>query len=416
MPSIDGLLTVIDDNEERMIEALIEMLRIPAIGPENGGDGEFERARFIMEMLKDFGFEEVEMYDALDERVRLRQRPNIIAKKKGESERTVWVVTHMDTVPPGDLDAWMQPPFAPKVENGKVYGLGAEDNGQAIIASIFAAKAMLSLEESPKNSLGLAIVADEEAGSQKGIEFLIQEGVFGKDDIIYVPDFGSKEGDVIEIAEKTILWLRIMVDGKQTHASTPDEGINALKVGSQFLVFLLDQLNSMYGRRDTLFMPDRSTFEPTKRLMTVGNVNTVPGEDVFYIDIRLLPYYDPNNVIENAKKVARIFEDRSGARIEVGVEQLGKTGEPSPMEGEAIDTLKEAIKRVRGVDARSCGIGGGTCANIFRQHGFQAYAWETVEGMAHTPDEYCKVDNLVSDSKVFAQIFARLCYPDQFGE
>lgn len=416
MPSLKELIESIEARREEMIEALIEMLRIPAIGPENGGDGEFERARYVMKLAERCGFDSIEMMDVLDERVRLRLRPNIIARRKGRSERTVWIITHMDTVPPGDLDSWSRPPFSPKIENGRIYGLGAEDNGQALIASLFAARALNELMIDPDLTYGLAIVADEEAGSEKGIKFLINEGVFGKEDIIYVPDFGVADGSVIEVAEKSILWLKATVEGKQAHASTPSKGLNAMRVGSEFMVFILDYLKEKYGKTDDTFIPPYCTFEPTKRLQTVGNINTVPGTDIFYIDCRILPGYDPDAVLASVKKVAELFEDRTGARLSIEMEQDTKSGQPSDKEGEAVGHLKKAVMRVRGLEPQPKGIGGGTCANLFRLNGYLAYTWQTVEGMAHSVDEYCKVDNLVDDAKVFAVAIALISFPTDFQE
>jgi succinyl-diaminopimelate desuccinylase len=410
MPSVEQLLSSIDGYKEEMIGALGELLRIPAIGPENGGDGEFERARYLKELAERCGFEEVEMFDALDERVRLRLRPNIVARKRGSSEQTVWIVTHMDTVPPGDIDAWTYPPFSPRVVDGKLYGLGAEDNGQAIIASLYAAKALNELSLSGEKTMGLAMVADEERGSEKGIKFLIREGVFRSGDTIYVPDHGVPDGSVIVVAEKSIMWLKVIIEGKQTHASTPEKGINAMKVGSKFMTFLLEHLTEKYGKMDNIFIPPNSTFEPTKRHQTVGNINTVPGEDVFYIDIRLLPEYEPEEVMKTIKKVAKLFEDRTGADIELSTEQMTKSGPPSSTDSEGMKALSQAIKTVRGIDPVARGIGGGTCANLFRLAGFEAYAWQTVDENAHAVNEYSKVENLVSDAKVFAVLMGSLCY------
>ncbi len=126
MPSLDEVISTVESYRNDMVDALTELLRIPAIGPENGGEGEFERARFVRELAERCGFEDIEMYDALDERVRLRLRPNVVVKKKGISDQTVWIVSHMDTVTPGNLDAWTYPPFSPKVMENKLFGLGAE--------------------------------------------------------------------------------------------------------------------------------------------------------------------------------------------------------------------------------------------------------------------------------------------------
>ncbi|MEM3058870.1 MAG: M20 family metallo-hydrolase [Methanomassiliicoccales archaeon] len=414
MPTADELFSVIDSYKDDMVEALKELIRIPAIGPDNGGDGEFERARYIKELADRCGFEEIDTYDALDERVRLRLRPNIVAKKRGASDQSVWIVTHMDTVPPGDLEGWTYPPFAPRVVDGKVYGLGAEDNGQAIIASLFAAKALNSFGLEGEKTLGLAMVADEECGNEKGIKFLIREGVFRSGDIVYVPDYGVPDGSVVEVAEKSILWFKIIVEGKQAHASSPFKGINAMKVGSKFMVFLLDHLEEKYRHTNELFIPPNSTFEPTKRLQTVGNINTIPAEDVFYLDFRVLPEQDVDEVEKTIETVAHLFEERTGAKILIEREQVTRAGPPSSTNTEAMGALVSSIKRVRSVEPVARGIGGGTCANLFRLSGFDAYVWQTVEGVAHAVNEYSKVDNLVNDAKVFALTLATLCFPNKF--
>ena len=252
MPSLDELLSAVEGYRNEMVEALTEMLRIPAIGPESGGEGEFERARYIRELAEKCGFEDVENFDALDERVRLRSRPNITLKRKGSSEQTVWIVSHMDTVPPGDLDAWTYPPFSPKVVEGKLYGLGAEDNGQSLIGSLFAARVLNETGIAPERSMALAIVSDEEMGSDKGIKFMIKEGVFRQNDFIDVPDFGEADGSLIEVAEKHILWLKINVKGRQTHASTPEKGINATRIGNEMANFLSDYMHQKYAANDPM--------------------------------------------------------------------------------------------------------------------------------------------------------------------
>ena len=414
MPNLEQLLAQVGSHREEMIEALSELIRIPAIGPESGGSGEVERARYLRDILDHSKFDDVEMYDALDERVRLRMRPNIVARRRGKNDQTVWIVAHMDTVPPGDLNAWKTPPFSPRLLDGKIFGLGTEDNGQALVAALFAAEVLMDMSVELERGMGLVLVADEEAGNEKGIKFLLQEGVFKPGDIIFVPDHGTPRGDEVEIAEKHILWLKFTVTGKQVHASRPDQGINAMRMGSELIVFLQDFLQRKYGGTDELFTPDRSTFEPTKRLQTVGNVNTIPGEDIFYFDCRILPSYNIDTVLSDITAVADIFEQKTGTQIKVEPVQMTHSGKPSDQNGEGMKALKWAVEKVRGVELKPVGIGGGTCANFFRLAGFDAYVWQTVEELAHQPNEFSRVDNMVADAKVFATVLAALCYGSQF--
>jgi succinyl-diaminopimelate desuccinylase len=416
MPTMDQLLASVESYRGEMIEEMSAMLRIPAMGPENGGQGELERSRFIDALLSRCGFDDVQTYKALDPRVLLKVRPSVIARKKGRSDRTVWIVSHMDTVSPGDLKAWTYPPFDGTVIDGKLYGRGSEDNGQAVISSLFAARALLDAGLEPEMGIGLAVVADEEAGSDFGIKYLLREGLFGADDLFYVPDAGEVDGSVIEVAEKSIIWLQITVRGRQVHASTPKKGLNALRVGSELLLFLADQLAGHFPATDKLFDPSSSTFEPTKRIANVENINTVPGEDVTFFDIRLLPQYDPQECVRVAQEVGALFERRTGATIDVKAIRIDPAGNASRTEGEGAKALSRAVHRVLGIRPRMMGIGGQTCANWFRQDGMDAYVWETLDETAHQVDEYTRVDNLVNDAKVFAVLLAQLCHPGAFGE
>ena len=399
---IARLLDRVESLCDSMVEALIGIASMEAIGPENGGEGELEKAEYIEGLLRDMGIPEVERLDARDDRVPSGIRPNLIAKIPGRDDRTLWIVSHMDVVPPGDLSQWDTDPFKPVVRDGKVYGRGTEDDGQGIVSSLFAAKAIVDEGIEPHLSLGLAIVSDEETGNRYGIEHLISQGLFAEDDLVVVPDAGNSEGTMIEVAEKGILWLRVTVRGRQTHASTPHRGLNAHRIGMELALQLDRVLHAVFGEFNPIFDPPSSTFEPTKREPNVENVNTIPGRDVFYFDCRVLPRYDLNEMIRVARDVAKAFESAYGAKIDVEPVAKMDAAPPTDPNSEVVRRLREAIRLARGVEARPMGIGGGTCAAAFRAAGLQAAVWMTTDETAHQPNEYCRIDNLVGDAKVFA--------------
>ena len=403
---LDSILKRIEGSTDDMIADMSAMIRIPAIGPLNGGKGEGLRADKVLEFLKDFdSIERIDVKDVLDGTV---MRPNILAKKNGKGKGTVWIVSHLDTVLPGDLEEWRTPPYEPVVKDGKIYGLGTEDNGQAIISSIYASK-FFELGKLTKRSIGLAIVADEETTSTMGIEYLINAGLFGPDDVFVVPDWGVPGGTMVEVAEKHLIWLKFSVEGKQTHGSTPQKGLNAYRVSTNMLSDILDRLERKYPDSDPLFRPTVSTFEPTKAIATVGNINTIPGYHEFWLDIRLLPRYDPDDLIVYAKELGEKWEKRTGAKITVTVEQRTRSGKPSDIECPEFRALRDSISSVVGKEPETVGVGGGTCANFFRLAGYNAYVWQTGGGSLHQPNEYCDLDNLRSDAKVFATLFHKLC-------
>jgi succinyl-diaminopimelate desuccinylase len=152
-----------------------ELTAIPALSPENGGDGETRKAESIKKILDRLEFEKMIQIDAPDNRVTEGKRPNLIAQMKGKSnQKTIWIMSHMDVVPPGDTSLWMTEPYTAVEKDGKIFGRGTEDNQQAIAASILAIKALREEHILPEYELGLAIVSDEETGSEFGIKYILR--------------------------------------------------------------------------------------------------------------------------------------------------------------------------------------------------------------------------------------------------
>jgi succinyl-diaminopimelate desuccinylase len=402
----ENLYNEIEKLQSQMVQALMELVRIPAVAPENGGEGESKKAEKLVEILKAAGLDKIERYDAEDERVPTKKRPNIIARYAGETKKeTLWIITHLDIVPPGEDSLWtIAKPFQPIIKDGKIYGRGSEDNTQSMVSSIFATKALKNLGIKPKRTVALCFVADEEQGSTYGIQHLVKQELFKKEDLIIVPDGGDANGSFIEIAEKSALWLRVRTVGKQTHASRPGDGLNAHRVGMEYALALDKMLHENYAAKDEHFDPPESTFEPTKKDKNVDAVNIVPGEDVNYFDCRILPHYSVEEILSNIKGLAREYQQKTGADISVELVQKTVAPKPTDVNAKIVLMLKEAIKSVRRVEPKVGGIGGGTCAAFFRRINIPAVVWSTEDEMAHQPNEYAKIANLVDDAKIFASL------------
>jgi len=396
----------LESMRDEMIELQMKLCAIPAIAPASGGEGEAKKAEFLENYLRQSGFTDLQLIKAPDVEAPSGYRPNILAFYRGhDSSRTVWVMTHLDVVPPGELAQWRGDPFKAWVEKGRIYGRGVEDNQQDMVASIFAVKALIAEGLKPSYDVGLALVADEETGSQKGIEYVLYNTeVFRPDDLIIVPDAGNSQGTMIEVAEKSILWLKIRTLGKQAHGSTPEKGLNSFKAAS-FLITELQKLYRIFNKKDRLFSPPISTFEPTKKEANVPNINTIPGEDVFYMDCRILPLYSVEQVLKTAAKIAAGIEKKFRVKIEMGLVQKAPAAPPTSPRAKVVQALKKAVREVYHREARAMGIGGGTVAALFRRAGFEAACWSRLDETAHMPNEYCIIDNMVGDAKVFAHIF-----------
>lgn len=389
----------IDGSEKEIIETMEEMIKRPAISPFAGGKGEKLRADFLKQKLENWGLR-VDRYDYKDPTGTTRS--NLISKI-GNAKRTVWIIAHMDTVSEGDRSLWKTDPFVAHVINGRIYGRGATDNGQGVIGSMFALRALKKSGVKLKYNLGIALVADEELGSAYGIEKLLNESIFKKDCLFLVPDHGNRNGDEIEISEKGMLWMKITVIGKQVHASTPDKGKNAYRYSIKFLSEVDRFLHKKYKARNNLFHPDVSTFELTKHEKNVDSINIIPGCDVSYIDCRVLPQYSLDEVLGDVRKIAKKKEFKE---VKITIEQVNRA-DPAPgtkRNSEVVNLLCSALEDVRGIKPKVLGIGGGTCAAFVRRKGMPCVVWATEEQIAHEPNEFVEVSNIIKDAKIFAYL------------
>lgn len=397
----------IDSYREAMIELQSALCAISAVGPENGGDGELLKANFLKNRLLQMGFKNFRHYDAKDQRVSSGIRPNFTTTIEGKNKnKFIWIITHMDIVPPGELRLWSHDPYSAYVKNGHIFGRGVEDNQQDMVASIFAAKAMIEEGLIPDNSINLAFVSDEETSSNMGLYYMIDaaDPLFNDDDLIVVPDSGNPEGSLIEVAEKSMLWLCFKTIGKQCHGSNPQLGNNAF-VAASHLVTKLVKLKKLFPKSDPLFDPPQSTFEPTKKEANVGNINTIPGEDIFCMDCRVLPEYDLQDVMKAIQIIVQGIEKKFKVRIEISIAQYVQSAEPTSPNAPIVQMLTKAIQEVYNVKASPGGVGAGTVASYVRKKNYPVAVWSKTNQTAHQPDENCPIDNMLGNAKVFAHLF-----------
>lgn len=402
------MLADINRHLESSSQAIIDLQRalvaIPALGPLNGGAGELEKHEFLKGYLKKLGFKDLRELKAPDPAVPCGYRPNLAGIIRGKNPaRTFWVISHTDIVPPGDLALWNSDPYTLKVEGDALIGRGVEDNHQGVVSSLMVARALFDLKATPDMNYGVLLVADEETGSKYGLDYVVKSHpeLFGPDDLFLVPDFGEPKSEMIEVAEKSILWIKVTVEGKQCHASTPAAGINTLSAAADFIV-RIPKLRKAFASRDKLFDPPFSTFEPTKKEANVENVNTIPGRDVFYIDCRVMPCYLLEEVVDAIKAIGTEVEAKHKVSIAYEFVQYEQAAPPTPADSDVVKRLIPRVRTVFGNKPKLQGIGGGTVAAYLRRAGHQAVVWSTLVHNAHQPNERSSISSTVKDAMVMA--------------
>jgi succinyl-diaminopimelate desuccinylase len=415
-PVKDKVLAYIDSLEDLAIELETELCKRPAISPESGGEGELDKCEFLESWLKAHGLSRLERHDAPDSRARGAVRPNLIATIPGRDELLprLWIMSHLDVVPPGEASLWQSDPWKAVVAGGgtgsngkplgkRIIGRGVEDNQQGLVSSVLAALSLTARNLVPARTIKLLFAADEENGSAYGIEWLLKNrpNLFRKDDMILIPDGGDAEGASIEIAEKNLVWIRFVTSGVQAHGSRPDLGVNAHLAGADLAVRLHEGLLEKFGDRDPLFEPPYSTFEPTKKEANVPNFNTIPGEDVICYDMRILPRYPVKTVLAEVDRIKAAIEAKYKVTIRYSLGQA-KESKPTSPDAPVVKLLAKIVEEVYGIKTKTIGIGGGTVGAFLRNHGIDSAVWCRIDDRAHSPNEYALLENILGDAKVMA--------------
>jgi len=403
----DRLFSWIDNAIPLAEELETGLTKYPAISPESGGEGELDKCLFLENWLKKQGITNLERYDAPDGSAKGGVRPNLIATIKGNSEERLWIMSHVDVVPPGEEKLWDSDPWTvirkDDPPGARLIGRGVEDNQQGITASVLAALSFTKQGIKPDLTIKLLFAADEEVGSAYGIVWLVKNhgNLFKKDDMVLVPDGGDTKGEFMEIAEKNIMWMRFATRGKQAHGSRPDLGNNAFLAGSDLALRLHTELSAKFGDNDPLFDPDYSTFQPTKKEANVPNVNTIPGEDVFYVDMRVLPRYSTDSVLAEIERIKAEVEAKYRVTVEYSPVQLTQSV-PTAQDAPIVKKLSAAVSEVYSIKPRPVGIGGGTMAAYLRNIGIDCAVWTKTDETLHQPNEYALLENILGDAKVMA--------------
>lgn len=401
---------VLDDigkQRATVIEIQRELVARPALNPEDGGEGEEAKARWIEDRLMAKGLPHAARIDSPDERVPSRVRPNLIIRYPGASEQTLWIVGHLDTSSPGTLGLWTGSPWALRMEGDTLYGRGVEDNHQAIAGGLILLESLHRNGTTPPLSFGLLFTAAEKYGYPRthGIDavFRARPDLFRPGDLIVVNDYGNAQGRIVEIAEKGSLWVKITVTGKQTHAAMTHLGVNALDAGAN-LIADLRALHEQFPLENTLFTPPFSTFTVTRPESASSQTNQIPGEFVFHMDCRLLSPYTPEQVMAALRELADAAEKRDKARIRIesifSVPAFPGTAPNAPV----VEALHRAVRAQLNVEPLPVGMGGITLATDLRARGLPVAVWSKTDSKGQDANESVPISALLDTAKVFARI------------
>jgi succinyl-diaminopimelate desuccinylase len=198
-------------------------------------------------------------------------RWNIIARREGpRAGDCVHFNSHTDVVEVGA--GWTFDPFAADVSDGRIYGRGSCDMKGGLAASIIAAEAFLETHPDFAGSIEISGTADEESGGYGGVAYLAEQGFFNPERVQHVIIPEPLHKDRICLGHRGGWWAEIETKGEIAHGSMPFLGDCAVRHMGAVLSAFEDKLYPAMASRYTE-MP----VVPEGARQSTMNINSIHG-------------------------------------------------------------------------------------------------------------------------------------------
>ena len=409
---IDRVLAEVDAATAEIVEFTSELIRIPTVNPP--GDLYPECARAIGERLKTCGFEvEYVEASARPEHTRAHPRVNVVGLRRGQAERPlVHFNGHFDVVPAGA--GWSVDPFGGIVQNGRIYGRGSCDMKAGIAAAVYAAEAVRRAGVKLNGSVEISGTVDEESGGFAGVGWLCERGriAAGRTDYVIIPE--PLNVDRICIGHRGVYWFEVTTQGRIAHGSMPFLGTSAIEHMARVVHAFYEELVPKLQLRvtDVPVVPELAR-HPTLNINAIQGGQSPDTIQTPCVADRCRAIFDRRFLLEEGfentrEEIGALLEHVSATSPEMSYELRDlmvvhpvMTPDDSPV----IGVVDRAIERVLGRPATIVASPGTyDHKHVDRIGGVKdciAYGPGILD-LAHQPDEWCGIDDLVNSTKVLA--------------
>ena len=438
------------ENEESMLEVLAKLVSFPSVNETNSaypfGEANALCLDYALKLCEDL-------------KMKTKNLDYYIGYGEiGAGKELIGVIGHLDVVPVGGN--WNTDPFKMEIKDNKAYGRGTSDDKGPLVSALFAFKYLLDNEVELNKRLRIVFGCNEESGFKCVEHYVEKEGhfdygftpdgpfpcCFGESGIIklqfsapnkvfekisggmasnVVPDncemtldakdidqeelieyleiSGIKEYALVEEAGK----LRFQVSGKAAHASTPEEGVNAISFALTALVKgglndpaimeFAGKINTEYnGESCGVNLQD----EYRELTLNVGKIWLKDDNINFEVDIRC-PF-----TFENAEVIDSLSKEFINWQVAALSDSPGLyQPEDSPFVKILVDTYKE----VTGKDDKPLTMGGGTYARgVNNTLAFGADYQDDENTNIHDANEFIKIENLLQNTEIYITALLKL--------
>ncbi len=383
--------------EDVTLELAFDLLRRPSVTPEDAGCQEIMIAR-----LEALGFRV--------ERLRFGEVDNLWARH-GNREPLFAFAGHTDVVPPGPLEQWQSPPFAPEIRDGYLYGRGAADMKGSLAAMVTACERFLADHPQPRGSIAFLITSDEEGmavdGTVKVVERLETRGEKMRWCLVGEPSCTARLGDTIKNGRRGSLNGQIILRGTQGHVAYPHLAQNPIHAVGAILTALADEV---WDQGHEFFPP--TSFQVSNLRSGTGAVNIIPGDLEMLFNFR----FSSAVTVEQLRERTRIIVETGLLNEEIKTGQVFQYDLEWNLSGLPFftppgDLVAAAIAMIRaetGLEPELSTSGGTSDGRFIAPTGAQVIELGPLNATIHKIDERVLVDDLERLSRIYEGILVRL--------
>ncbi len=411
----------IDEHQGSAVVLLQELVRHPSTF-----GNELDAQQVILRKLTDLGLA-VDQWEPdlgalrkkpyfVSAREHFKDSPNIVALWKGSGGgRSLLLNGHIDVVPAGERAKWTSDPFSGEQRDGKIYGRGTTDMKGGSVALILAVEAIIRSGARLKGDLIFQSVVDEECGGA-GTIAAIERGYRADGAIIPEPT-----GMKLFVKQQGSMWFRIQVLGLSAHGGTRYEGVSAIELSHKVCEAILhlerdrnasvsDPLYSgvqiplpinigrIEGGTWPSSVPDLVTIE--------GRIGVGPEEDLEQVKSEFR-----ERLIQLANSDPWMKDNLPN------LEFFGAQWVPNSVDRDhpLVDCMEKKYIEVYGgqpmVEAAPWATDGGLLTRLGDTP--TLIIGPGVTALAHYPDEYIEIDEMIKAARYFSRVIIDWCGLDQ---
>jgi succinyl-diaminopimelate desuccinylase len=425
MQPTDRLRKEVGSRQDDLVALTQDLIRIPTLNPP--GAHYREICEYLANRLQGSGFScsFVRAEGAPGDSDRY-PRWNVVARREGSGPGDcVHFNSHTDVVAVGH--GWTTDPFGAEVRDGRIYGRGACDMKGGLAASIVAAEAFVAAFPDFAGAIEISGTADEESGGYGGVAHLAREGWFAPSRVQHVIIPEPLHKDRVCLGHRGGWWAEIETLGEIAHGSMPFLGNCAVRhMGAVLAAFEDDLFPALAARRTAMpVVPDgarASTMninaihggQPEAEDPTALPAHCVPDSCRITIDRRFLV---EERIEEVEAEVVALLDGlkSSRPRFDYRLREINRvlpsmTDEDAPV----ARAVADAVQEVLGVQAEWVASPGSYDQKHIDRIGLLrncvAYGPGLLE-LAHKPDEYVVIDDMVDSAIVMAATLSNLLLP-----